>query len=177
MIYVIGSSKYSAQSQGCVGSPCLSQPSTIPLIPSLPGLNDVDPNLAPASMTIDNSMTQDMGYYKFYYYQLNNVYGDALTGPGYEETEWITGDNPGDVNSNGQYSAVQNGVFGADRVGFSAPPNSVSNQVTYQNFPVIYEGTIYNLSTVFQHTIQSTLGYSNGSIGYIPFINVSPVVP
>jgi hypothetical protein len=99
-----------------VGSPCLSQPSITPLFPNLGLLNDdVDITQVPASMTIASST--DYGYFKYYTYELNNVFGEPLTGPGYTATEWVTGANPGDINSNGQYSAVQNGLFCCDKVG------------------------------------------------------------
>jgi hypothetical protein len=164
-----------AQSVGCTGSPCLSQPGSSPADPTQIVswlLGPTDPSSVPGSVSVIPSMTQDMGFYKNYYYQLNNLNGVPLTGPGYQVTEWITGENPGDINSNGQYSTVVNGVIGPDRTGFTdSPPDEPYVRSVFQNFTVSYQGVNYDLSTVFMHTTTVT------GPPYTVTINTTTVVP
>ncbi len=120
----------------------------------------------PAHFSITGSVNN--GSYSTYTYQLTNAAGTPLTGPGYFEGETIYPDIG--INGNGGVSPVTQSLVD-DTVGWSQgpPPAQPTNYVTTQNFSVVYQGTTYQLSTVFIH-VSFTTGNGDASNIVVPII-------
>lgn len=115
----------------------------------------------PSQFVVLQNNTINEGSFSYFYYQLENAEGRALTGSGYAVEEHIV-PSKGVHTSEGTFVPLTNGVAQdvvgfADWVGGQPVPviiptdELVADGVFSQTFTVSYSGQTYNLTTEFLH--------------------------
>jgi len=128
----------------------------------------------PSQLVVLENETIKEGSFSYFYYQLENAEGKALTGSGYGVEEHIE-PSSGVHTSEGTFVPATAGVV-QDVVGFadwsSGQPTSVTiptnlliiDDVFGQTFTVSYGGEEYDLTTVLQHQTSVVNGVVTNSV-------------
>jgi RHS repeat-associated protein len=110
----------------------------------------------PTSVKILYGMTENMGSYSIFSYQLLNANGVSMGGPQYSVIEHVT--PAPHFNTNDEPISMTGSIF-ADKVGYQAPQTQNVYDLNVQTFDVQCGGQLYHLTTELAH-ISS---YTNGS--------------
>lgn len=118
----------------------------------------------PSSLQILYGMTEDMGSYSYFYYQLLNANGVSMGGPQYSLIEHIS---PVPAHNSNDQPVPGNGSIFRDQVGFSAPLTQNASFDAVQTFTVECGGNTYNLSTELIHISSYNNGVYYNGVFYI----------
>lgn len=117
----------------------------------------------PSKVVVLYNKTINMGSYSIFTYQLEDVNGTVLDGPGYSLAEDTTSQSP-IITSNFIFNPVINGTV-QDIIGWNGSlPTANQDIISSQSFIAQYKGQQYTLTTVLQHDSQYINGAYNNTV-------------